>query len=429
MAQGSIGGVPIENLPDSSFAYVEPDPADDESKETPDVESTEKTPARLRHFPIRDARGKADEAHVRDALSRLPGNQFEAKARPKVEAAARELGIGAPAARSVMEMPGTVPAMVDHLEAAAPDGHGVKDEGHSAMPLPTLQKDHHLLHSAGFQTHSHPGSSFGRSEATLEDLPREDLVRALPPFLTYSDGEAVRSIDLLPSQGPTTPQGTLYGRFAVFDTWTEVRSSREGHFMERTGEGAFRKTLAEKRPPIIFNHGWDPQLGLKPIAPTDDIGTDQRGGYYRGALLDGVPPLVVSGLRAGLYGSSFRFSMTKPPEVSARPRSSDYNPKGLPEITLREAAIKEVGPGMFPVYAGTSATVRSETDDFLLNRFDDPELYAFIARRAAALPHDEAGETHSAEVSRSSPQADVPARFRSRDEWLDYLKAKEHKWT
>jgi hypothetical protein len=74
MAEGTLGGTKISGLPRSSFAYCEPD-----------------GPC---HFPIRDKNGKADAAHVRNALARLSQSPFEAKARPKVEAAAKELGIG-----------------------------------------------------------------------------------------------------------------------------------------------------------------------------------------------------------------------------------------------------------------------------------------------------------------------------------------------
>ena len=79
MAEGTIGGTPISELPASSFAYCEPG---DEAVST------------RCHFPIRDKSGKADPAHVRNALARLSASPFESKARGKVEAAAKELGIG-----------------------------------------------------------------------------------------------------------------------------------------------------------------------------------------------------------------------------------------------------------------------------------------------------------------------------------------------
>lgn len=77
----------VNDLPDSSFAYIESGGTKEDGKTVP---------RSLRHFPIKDAQGKADPAHVRAALSRLPQSEFEGKARPKVEAAARSLGIGEP---------------------------------------------------------------------------------------------------------------------------------------------------------------------------------------------------------------------------------------------------------------------------------------------------------------------------------------------
>lgn len=89
MAEGTLGGTKISDLPPSSFAYCEPGDG---------AVSTRC------HFPIRDKNGKADAAHVRNALARLSGSEFEAKARPKVEAAARELGIGEPAGKALGEL-------------------------------------------------------------------------------------------------------------------------------------------------------------------------------------------------------------------------------------------------------------------------------------------------------------------------------------
>ena len=74
----------LNNLPDSAFAYVEPGGTKDADGKT--------VPRSLRHFAIHDA------THVRNALARLSGSPFEAKARPAVEAAAKRMGIGQPAA-------------------------------------------------------------------------------------------------------------------------------------------------------------------------------------------------------------------------------------------------------------------------------------------------------------------------------------------
>src|SRR5512135_214519 len=78
-AQGEIRGTAMSDLPASSYAYCEPGDG---------------APSTRCHFPIRDANGKLDPAHVRNALARLSQSPFGERARAKVEAAAKELGIG-----------------------------------------------------------------------------------------------------------------------------------------------------------------------------------------------------------------------------------------------------------------------------------------------------------------------------------------------
>jgi hypothetical protein len=77
----------INDLPDSDFAYIESGGEKDDQGKT--------VPRSLRHFPIHDA------AHIRNALARLPQSTLsaegKAKARRKIEAAARREGIGKPA--------------------------------------------------------------------------------------------------------------------------------------------------------------------------------------------------------------------------------------------------------------------------------------------------------------------------------------------
>lgn len=83
VAKAEMSGAEVNDLPDSDFAYIEPGGSKDEGGKT--------VPRSLRHFPIHD------EAHVRNALSRLAQSPFESKARPAVEAAARRMKIGEPA--------------------------------------------------------------------------------------------------------------------------------------------------------------------------------------------------------------------------------------------------------------------------------------------------------------------------------------------
>jgi HK97 family phage prohead protease len=54
----------INDLPDSAFLYVEPGGQKDGEGKT--------VPRSKRHFPVRDASGKLDAAHVRNAIARIP---------------------------------------------------------------------------------------------------------------------------------------------------------------------------------------------------------------------------------------------------------------------------------------------------------------------------------------------------------------------
>lgn len=76
----------INNLPDSSFAYVEPGGKKDDQGKT--------VPRSKRHFPFKNATGKVDLPHLRNALSRAPQSPFGDKAMPKLKAAAKVAKIG-----------------------------------------------------------------------------------------------------------------------------------------------------------------------------------------------------------------------------------------------------------------------------------------------------------------------------------------------
>jgi hypothetical protein len=109
---------------------------------------------------------------------------------------------------------------------------------------------------------------------------------------------------------------------------------------------------------ILFQHGKDPQLGDKPIAALRQVSEDDEGVYCEAELFDGLPPLLVDGLRSGQYGASMRFVPIRE-EIDQFPKRTDPNPDGLPERTVVEAKVREFGPVTFPAYDGATAHVRS----------------------------------------------------------------------
>ena len=73
----------VNDLPDSAFLYIAPGGDKDGEGKT--------TPRDLRYFPVRDANGKVDLPHVRNALARIPQASISASAKASATAKAQKL--------------------------------------------------------------------------------------------------------------------------------------------------------------------------------------------------------------------------------------------------------------------------------------------------------------------------------------------------
>ena len=211
--------------------------------------------------------------------------------------------------------------------------------------------------------------------------PREDIVRAITP-----------GFELRSTEDDSTSAPIMYGHFSVFSEWTVIDSAWEGLFLERVAPGCFAKTFSESRGSIkcLFQHGKDPTVGMKPLGDPSILKEDAIGAYYEVPLLDDAQYVqeLLPGLRAGLYGMSFRFSVIQD-EYVQHPRRSDYNPRGLPERTLTEVRVREFGPCTFGAYSEPTAAIRSLTDEFVLDRMAerDPERFRnLVARTGISVP-------------------------------------------
>lgn len=201
---------------------------------------------------------------------------------------------------------------------------------------------------------------------------RDNLFRGLlePPTLrAVADPEPEPEADPGPS--------LMYGHFTVFDTWSEIDSFWEGTFLERIARGSFKKTIRDNRAGIRvqYDHGYDSFVGSAPLGPIEVLREEDEGPYYEVPLLDTdynrdrVQPLLRGQLMNGdatgesLLGASFRFRVIRD-EWNEEPDPSDDNPKSLPERTVREVALYEFGPVVFPAYPTATAKVRSLTDHY-----------------------------------------------------------------
>jgi len=242
------------------------------------------------------------------------------------------------------------------------------------------------------------------------EFPRENLVRA-----NFTENVEVRDNESgLP---------TLTGHFSVFNEWTEINSSWEGRFMERVAPGAFEKTFSENRKGmrVLFDHGKDPSIGNKVLGPIDVLRSDERGAYYEVPLFDtSYNRDLVPGLKAGSYGSSFRFKVMRE-DVERNPERSEHNPEGIQERTILEAKVMEFGPVAFPAYAGATAGVRSLTDDYILDRLaEDPEKLAELLARLTGQ-NAPSTETPAVEPPLTPERRVVNRKFNSREDYLEWL--------
>lgn len=189
-------------------------------------------------------------------------------------------------------------------------------------------------------------------------LQREDLYRYAPGVGQLRAVPAT-SGDVSPDPGGMP---RLDGHWTVFNQWTEINDMWEGTFLERIAPGSFKKTMRENRDNmrVLFQHGRDPVVGSKPLAGIDSMREDEIGPYFlTNPLIDTTYNRdLIPGIDEGLYGISFRFRVMRE-EIIEEPTPSDYNPRGLPERTIKEAGVDEFGPVTFPAYPGADVQLAS----------------------------------------------------------------------
>ena len=189
------------------------------------------------------------------------------------------------------------------------------------------------------------------------------------------DGLTVRN-DTDPDGGDGAESSTMVGYFTRFNVWYRVDSWLEGTFMERVAPGAATKTIRQNRNGMVvaFDHGYDPQIGDKPLGPIEVLEERDLGVWYEVPLLDTdynrnfvLPALAgrtIDGRNLGsVLGASFRMRVLADSWVMEPGPSAD-NPEGIPERTISELRCYEFGPVVYPASPEASAGVRSLTDHY-----------------------------------------------------------------
>ena len=237
---------------------------------------------------------------------------------------------------------------------------------------------------------------------TLRDL---DLVRAVAPTVAATEMRA--------SGDGGMP--TMVVRFSRFNTWYEIDSFWEGTFLERTAKGAFSKTIKEqgRAVKVQFDHGYDARIGSVVLGVPEELYEADDSPVGEVPLFDtAYNRELVPGLEAGAYGSSFRFRVIRD-EWNDDPGTSDWNPKGIPERTIKEVRLMEFGPVVWPANPDATAGLRSLTDDFYERlRSRDPRHVESLEARMRSLRTPDAGAAllgTPAEGAAETPADDAPA--------------------
>jgi HK97 family phage prohead protease len=151
----------------------------------------------------------------------------------------------------------------------------------------------------------------------------------------------------------------LSGVAVPFGKWTEINSKFEGHFLERFLRGAFAQTLQEDRATmrVLFQHGQDPIVGLRPIASIERLEETARGLEFEIVMLDtSYNADILPGIERGQYGVSVSFKVMHE-QLDRNPVLSTFNPTGLPQRTVTAAKLHEFSVVTFAAYKDTSVSV------------------------------------------------------------------------
>ncbi|MEU2075426.1 HK97 family phage prohead protease [Streptomyces sp. NPDC013489] len=198
---------------------------------------------------------------------------------------------------------------------------------------------------------------------------------------------------------------TLRGYAAVFGQGTEI-DSWEGTFTETIRKGAFRKTIRESTPVLQFDHGHHPLIGSIPIGAIVDLREDDDGLFVEARITDNwlMGPIRDAISEGSVNGMSFRFEVVREQwtDVHGKVVREDeighllWQPgdRGPLQRELIELKCRELGPVVFPAYAGTSVSVRARdmADGLAADDQLTRQIRASLARDAAApqIPDDPA---------------------------------------
>lgn len=174
---------------------------------------------------------------------------------------------------------------------------------------------------------------------------------------------------------------TVEGLGSAYGVPYEVYRADGSKFVETMRYGVFDESLKKTRPISQYMHGRDPAVGSAPILALEVVREQPSGLYFRGRLLDGVPELIVSGLRAGeINSASIRFSPIE------QEWSTDRS-----KVTVKKGTLAEVGVVIHPANPAALVSLRQarqDGDELTLRERRMWDLFARNVITTAEVPRD-----------------------------------------
>lgn len=219
---------------------------------------------------------------------------------------------------------------------------------------------------------------------------------------------------------------TMYGYAAVFNQVEEFWTREFGTIREKWAPGAFKKSLKDTADQVVvmFNHGQGAN-GF-PLGRASVLREDSRGLYVEVPLPDtSYNRDLKELLRAGaINGMSTSFEVV---QDSWNRQTED----GIPERTIREVKLRELGPVTYPAFPGTLAAIRSrqeaadtsdsaEGTDAAAPTDSEAAVTSAAEERQAQLVEAARAITEAAE-ERSAQLAEIQATFAEIEEELQHV--------
>lgn len=243
-----------------------------------------------------------------------------------------------------------------------------------------------------------------------------DLMRTAPFTLTRDEGEDGDGLTL-------DGYATVFDQATVIDSW-------EGRFKEVGLPGSWKRTLRATTPKLQFDHGMHPMIGSIPIGRITSIAEEVAGPHVIARLLDNwlVEPVRDAIAEEAIDGMSYRFGVVreewqdvdgtvlKMDDVLHRLWDSyDLDEAELMTRYLKEVKVSELGPVVWPAYAGTSVGVRSKVTIDLAAIGTDPDQRKTLARAVFMADLAERSNQHDDDPQTTAAATGAPPSVDARD--------------